>query len=121
MHLTVIEEAHNVMQVTPYTSEYTGNPQQSTSELFSKMLSETRSIGEGMMIIDQIPTRLISDVIRNTNYKICHRLSSIEDCSVMGKAMALRNEQEAIIPFLEVGNAIVMSDQDDAASWIKIN
>ncbi|KWW25101.1 MAG: hypothetical protein F082_1147 [bacterium F082] len=121
MHLTVIEEAHNVMQAATYTSEYTGNPQQSTSELFSKMLSETRSIGEGMMIIDQIPTRLISDVIRNTNYKICHRLSSIEDCSVMGKAMALRNEQEAIIPLLEVGDAIVMSDQDDGASWIKIN
>ena len=121
MHLTVIEEAHNVMQSATVTSEYSGNPQQSTSELFSKMLSETRSIGEGIMIIDQVPTRLIPDVIRNTNYKICHRLSSVEDCSVMSKAMALRKEQEAIIPLLEIGHSLVMSDQDDAASWIKIN
>ena len=121
MHLTVVEEAHNVMRAPTVASEYSGNPQQSTSELFSKMLSETRSVGEGLMIIDQVPTRLISDVIRNTNYKICHRLSAIEDCAAMSKALVLRAEQEAMIPLLEVGYAIVMSDQDDAASWIHIN
>ena len=39
------------------------------------------------MIIDQVPTKLIPDVIKNTNYKICHRMTSIDDCAVIAQAI----------------------------------
>ena len=120
MHLTVIEEAHNVMSKPNVAFEGTGNPQQLVAELFSNMLSEIRSLGEGFMIIDQVPTKLIPDVIKNTNYKICHRMTSMDDCAVMAQALALREEQKGIIPTLEQGNVIVSGDMDDAASWVKI-
>lgn len=120
-HLTVIEEAHNVLAKPAPTAEGTGNPQQVVADLFSNMLSEIRSLGEGFMIIDQVPTKLIPDVIKNTNYKICHRMTSIDDCAVMAQALALRKDQEGIIPMLEQGNVVISSDLDDAASWIKVN
>lgn len=120
MHLTVIEEAHNVLAKPSASSEGSGNPQQVVADLFSNMLSEIRSLGEGFMIIDQVPTKLIPDVIKNTNYKICHRMTSIDDCEVMAQALALRDDQKGIIPTLEQGNAIVSGDIDDAASWVKI-
>lgn len=120
-HLTVIEEAHNVLAKPAVAAEGTGNPQQVVADLFANMLSEIRSLGEGFMIIDQVPTKLIPDVIKNTNYKICHRLTSIDDCQVMAQALALRKDQEGIIPTLEQGNVVVSSDLDDAASWIKVN
>ena len=72
------------------------------------------------MIIDQVPTKLIPDVIKNTNYKICHRMTSVDDCEVMAQALALRDDQKGIIPTLEQGNAIIAGDLDDAASWVKI-
>ncbi len=120
-HLTVIEEAHNVLAKPMGAIEGTGNPQQVVADLFSNMLSEIRSLGEGFMIIDQVPTKLIPDVIKNTNYKICHRMTSIDDCAVMSQALALRKDQEGIIPTLEQGNVVISSDLDDAASWVKIS
>ena len=91
------------------------------ADLFSNMLAEIRSLGEGFMIIDQVPTKLIPDVIKNTNYKICHRMTSIDDCAVIAQALALRDDQRGIIPTLEQGNAIIAGDLDDAASWVKIS
>ncbi len=120
MHLTVIEEAHNVL-ARPIAADNSGNPQQVVADLFSNMLSEIRSLGEGFLIIDQVPTKLIPDVIKNTNYKICHRMTSIDDCSVMAQALALRDDQKGIIPTLEQGQAIIAGDLDDAASWVKIS
>lgn len=120
MHLTVIEEAHNVLSKPSAAAEGSGNPQQVVADLFSNMLSEIRSLGEGFMIIDQVPTKLIPDVIKNTNYKICHRMTSIDDCDVMAQALALRDDQKGIIPTLEQGNAIIAGDLDDAASWVKV-
>ena len=73
------------------------------------------------MIVDQYPTRLIPDAIKNTNYKIIHRLASPDDAQVMASAAALRDEQKALIPALFPGNAIIFGDRDDAAAWIYMN
>lgn len=127
MHLTVVEEAHNVLSVPAADNQSTGNPQQVVAELFGNMLSEIRAYGEGLMIVDQSPTKLIGDAIKNTNYKISHRLTANEDCMVMASAMALRDDQSSILPKLEVpcdsykgSDAIIYGDRDDAASWIKV-
>lgn len=120
MHLTVIEEAHNVLSRPAPSMESSGNPQQVVADMFSNMLSEVRSIGEGLMIIDQVPTRLIPDAIKNTNYKICHRIVATDDSAAMAEALSLRDDQRGILPKLEAGNAIIMGELDDAASWVKI-
>ena len=121
LHLTVVEEAHNVLAKPSSDFQGTGNPQQVVADLFSNMLSEIRAYGEGLMIIDQVPTKLISDVIKNTNYKIAHRMTSPDDCKVMAASLALRPDQEGIIPLLAQGDIIVSGDRDDAASWVKVN
>ena len=121
MHLTLIEEAHNVLAKPGQDSLGTGNPQQVVADLFSNILSEVRSFGEGFMIVDQVPTRLIPDVIKNTNYKIVHRLASPDDCQVMAAALALRPDQESILPMLEQGNVVIAGDKDDAAVWVQVN
>ncbi len=119
LHLTLIEEAHNVLLKPEGSSS--SNPQKVVADLFTNMLSEIRSYGEGLMIVDQYPTRLIPDAIKNTNYKIIHRLSSPDDAQVMASSAALRDEQKALIPSLSPGNAIIFGDRDDAAAWIHMN
>ena len=118
LHLIVLEEAHNVL--TRPGPNSVGTPQQAAAEMFGNMLSEIRSYGQGMMIIDQFPTRLIEDAIKNTNYKIAHRLISPEDIQVMSTAMMLRDDQANVIPSLEIGNAIVCGDMDESAAWVKV-
>jgi hypothetical protein len=39
----------------------------------------------------------------------------------MAAGLALREDQQKIIPALEVGNAIICGDMDDAAAWVKLN
>ncbi len=119
LHMTLIEEAHNVLLKPEGSSS--SNPQKVVADLFTNMLSEIRSYGEGLMIVDQYPTRLIPDAIKNTNYKIIHRLASPDDAKVMAASAALREEQQALIPSLFPGNAIIFGDRDDAAAWIHMN
>ena len=119
MHLCLIEEAHNVL-LKPQGNVTSGNPQLAVADLFGNMLSEVRGYGQGFMIVDQVPTRLIDDAIKNTNYKIVHRLTAPDDQSVMARCMAFREDQTYIIPALEKGNAIICGDEDDAAVWVKV-
>lgn len=119
MHLTLVEEAHNVL-MKPDPTASSNNPQKVVADLFTNMLSEIRSYGEGLMIVDQYPTRLIPDAIKNTNYKVIHRLVSPDDSEVMASSVALRDEQKALIACLTPGSAIVCGDRDDAAAWVHI-
>lgn len=120
MHLTLVEEAHNVLRKPQTDFGGSGNPQEMVAELFGNMLSEIRSYGEGLMIVDQVPTRLIPDAIKNTNFKIVHRLTSPDDCEVMAAGLALRPDQRPLISALGVGNAIICGDMDDAAAWVRL-
>jgi len=120
MHLALIEEAHNVLlKPEGYTSS--GNPQRAAADLFGNMLSEVRGYGLGFIVVDQVPTRLIDDAIKNTNYKIVHRLTAPDDQAVMASCMAFREDQKYMIPALECGHAIICGDKDDAAAWVKID
>lgn len=119
MHLCLVEEAHNVL-MKPDSGAVSGNPQRAAADLFGNMLSEVREYGQGLVIVDQVPTRLIDDATKNTNYKIVHRLIAPDDQELMASCMAFRDDQKYIIPALEKGNAIICGDEDDAAAWVKI-
>ena len=48
-------------------------------EMFAGLLAEIRAYGEGLIIAEQIPAKLIPDVIKNTAVKIVHRLPAADD------------------------------------------
>ena len=116
-HLTVIEEAHRVMA----KCDNMELPQYKTAMIFSNMLSEIRSYGEGFMLVDQVPTRLIPDAIKNTNLKIAHRLVAEDDCKAIGEAMGLTKEQRMVLPKLLTGQCIVSGSLSTDIYWIKAN
>jgi len=120
LHMTLVEEAHNIMLKPERDLAGVGDPQRVVADIFSNMLSEIRSTGQGFMIVDQVPTRLIPDVIKNTNFKIVHRLTAPDDCEIMSSSLALREDQKDLIPALQQGYAIVCGDRDDAASWVHL-
>lgn len=116
-HLTVIEEAHRIMQ----KCDKIELPQYKTAIMFSNMLSEIRAYGEGMFLVDQVPTRLIPDAIKNTNTKITHRLVAEDDCTAIAESMGISKEQKPIIPKLLVGQCLVSTALSTDKFWIKVN
>lgn len=114
-HLTVIEEAHRVMA----KCDNQELPQYKSAMMFSNMLSEIRAYGEGLFLVDQVPTRLIPDAIKNTNLKITHRLVAEDDCKAIGESMGLSEEQRKVIAKLMTGQCIVSSSLATDTYWIK--
>jgi DNA helicase HerA-like ATPase len=88
--------------------------------MFANILSEIRAYGEGLLIADQVPARLVPDAIKNTNLKIVHRLVAADDREAMSACMTLTPEQSAIINRLRLGQAIIYGEQADMASWVQI-
>jgi len=115
-HLTIIEEAHRVMS----KCENQELPQYKSAMMFSNMLSEIRAYGEGMFLVDQVPTRLIPDAIKNTNLKITHRLVSEDDCKAIGESMGLNEGQRKVITKLLTGQCIINSSLATDTNWIQI-
>lgn len=118
-HLALVEEAHNVL-LKPQIQKSSGSPQQAAADLFDNLLSEVRGYGQGLVVVDQVPARLIEGAVKNTNYKIVHRLTAPDDQEIMASCMALRDDQKYMIPALEKGNAIICGDEDDAAAWVRM-
>ncbi len=118
-HYTVVEEAHRILQV-PRSAIGTENAQSVVAERFCEMLSEIREPGEGLMIIDQYPSRLIQDAIKNTNVKMIHRLQAEDDRQAVASCMSLNPHQSRLLATLKKGDAIIHSGQDSAARWVDI-
>jgi len=116
-HLTVIEEAHRVMA----KCDNQELPQYKSAMMFSNMLSEIRAYGEGMFLVDQVPTRLIPDAIKNTNLKITHRLVAEDDCKAIGESMGLSEEQRKVIAKLMTGQCVVSSSLSTDTYWVKVD
>ena len=116
-HLTIIEEAHRVMS----KCDNPELPQYKSAMMFSNMLSEIRAYGEGLLLVDQVPTRLIPDAIKNTNLKICHRLVAEDDSKAIGESMSLSDAQRKVIPKLMTGQCIVSNSLSTDTYWIKVN
>jgi len=91
-HMILLEEAHNLLgHVSPIHDA--GNPKAEAVKYFIKMLAEMRALGEGIIVADQLPSALNSAVIKNTNLKIMHRLTSEDDRKQLGATMLLDEEQ----------------------------
>jgi len=89
-------------------------------ETFTNILSEIRSYGEGLLVVEQIPTKLAPDVIKNTNLKVMHRIVAADDRRVMGATMNIEDRETRKITALNVGEAVVYSEGDEGAYHIRV-
>ncbi|OQY39063.1 MAG: hypothetical protein B6229_04530 [Spirochaetaceae bacterium 4572_7] len=103
-HITLIEEAHRLL--TKFSPGDSPNKKQGV-ETFADMLAEVRKYGEALIIVDQIPNKLTSEVLKNTNTKIIHKLFAKDDKEAVGNTMALSDEQKDFLSYLEPGRAIL--------------
>ncbi len=107
-HITVLEEAHNLLRANAAVSaEEGGSVAGKSVEMISNAIAEMRTYGEGFVIADQSPNAVDISAIRNTNTKIIMRLPEETDRRMVGKAAACRENQIDEIAKLPKGVAVI--------------
>lgn len=114
-HVTVLEEAHNLLKRTSTEqSSESSNLLGKSVEMLTNAIAEMRTYGEGFIIADQSPGLLDMAVIRNTNTKIIMRLPEYSDRDLVGRAASLNDEQ--ITELSKLGKGIAAVYQND---WLE--
>lgn len=106
-HLLIIEEAHRLLKNvdTERSSETSGNPKGKAVEHFTNMLAEMRSYGQGVIVAEQIPTKLAPDVIKNSSTKIVQRIVSVDDQRTIANTIGIEGKDAIQLGMLETGIA----------------
>lgn len=114
-HLTVLEEAHNLLKRTSTEqSSESSNLLGKSVEMLANAIAEMRTYGEGFIIADQAPGLLDLSVIRNTNTKIIMRLPDFSDRELVGRSANLNDDQILELAKLPKGVAAVYQNE-----WIQ--
>lgn len=114
-HITVLEEAHNLLRRTSNEQSAEGSNLLGKSvEMLSNAIAEMRTYGEGFIIADQAPGLMDMSVIRNTNTKIILRLPDQADRELVGRAANLNEDQITELAKLPCGVAAVYQNE-----WIQ--
>jgi hypothetical protein len=114
-HVIVIEEAHRLLR-----AGREGRASAHAVELFASMLAEIRAYGEGLVIAEQIPAKLLPDAVKNTALKVVHRLPARDDRELVGAAMNLDEDQSRQVVSLAPGVAAVFADGMDRPVRVRV-
>ena len=120
-HVAVFEEAHRLLKNVPTQVETeAANVRGQAVETFANMLSEIRAYGQGVLVAEQIPTKLAPDAIKNTNLKLMHRVVAADDREVMGGTMNLDEPQLRAVVSLPAGQAVAYAERADGPYLLQV-
>jgi hypothetical protein len=121
VHVTVVEEAHRLLaRAQGGKSAEDAQAKEKAAEAFASTLAENRKYGEGVIIAEQLPTKLVADAVKNTNLKIVHRLTAEDDRRYVGETMGFDESQQKFATRLKVGEALTYSDEFAEAIQVAI-
>lgn len=115
-HVIVLEEAHRLLRRTR-----PGDASHHAVQQFADLLAEVRAYGEGIIVAEQIPTKIAEEVVKNSALKIMHRLPSTDDRRFVGDTMNLSDRQSQSVVALLPGRAAVHADGMDRPILVQID
>lgn len=121
-HVLVLEEAHRILpeiddrQADPEV----GSARQVSAGMLSAMMAEVRSYGEQIIVIDQSPARVSSEVSRNTNLKLAHRVVHPEDQAQVAGMLGLPAGETALVGELGRGDALYTTRTEPSVQAVAI-
>lgn len=124
-HVIFIEEAHNIIaSSTEQAGAESVDPKISATAYIVKMLAEVRALREAIVIADQLPTALASEVTKNTGLKLVHRLTAQDDREQIGTAISASPLQLEQMAAFTTGRALIYHEKTkkpfevQIAEWI---
>ena len=103
----MVEEAHRVFRRTDRPAGEGEPANDFASETLSNLLSEVRSAGEGIVVVDQSPRRLADAALANTALKVAFRSTFGDDLDRLQSSLNLDQRQRAAVVGLPTFEAVV--------------
>jgi hypothetical protein len=120
--LLVIDEAHRILEELPKMSDMseTAAARRKALDQLINLIAEARSLGLGVILADQIPTRIARDAIKNCHTMIVHKLTSPEDQELMAQETGCNREQGKHIAELKDGEAVVREPSSNSPFDVQV-
>lgn len=104
-NVILLEEAHVLLDAD--TNSGDANPAAIAQGLVKRMLAEIRSYGVGLIIADQSPRKVSTDVVALTDMKVVFRLVEATDKQIIADSMNMSETQVQRLSRLKPGEAFL--------------
>lgn len=112
-NVILLEEAHVLLDADSNAGEGDANPSAIAQGLVKRMLAEIRSYGVGIVIADQSPRKVSTDVVALTDMKMVFRLVESEDKQIIGNSTNMTEAQIQRMAKLKPGEAFLFFNKLD--------
>lgn len=112
-NVILLEEAHVLLDAETNAGQGDANPSAIAQSLVKRMLAEIRSYGVGIVIADQSPRKVTSDVVALTDMKVVFRLVEATDKQIVGDSMNMSDAQIQRLSRLKPGEAFLFFNRLD--------
>ena len=118
-NVILLEEAHVLLDSDSKVSEGAADPSAIAKGLIKRMLAEIRSYGVGIVIADQSPRKVGTDVVALTNIKLAFRLVEREDKEILSDSTNMSDVQTQRLVRLRPGEAMLFFDRLEEPEEVK--
>jgi hypothetical protein len=120
VHVTLVDEAHRLLARAHGDGSRDARARESAAEAFASRLAENGRYGEGVIIAERLPVRLVADAVKNAGLRIIHRLAAEDGRRHLGEAMGLDEAQRRSAARLRTGEALLYGDELAEAAPVSI-
>ncbi|MBY3552821.1 ATP-binding protein [Modestobacter lapidis] len=111
-NVLLLEEAHVLLDARERGSQHgDADPAAIAKALLRRMLAELRSYGVGLVIADQSPRKVSSDIVALTNIKVGFRLVEAEDKEIFAQSTNMADVQKTRLARLRPGQAMLFYER----------
>ncbi|MBQ9594068.1 MAG: ATP-binding protein [Lachnospiraceae bacterium] len=112
-NVILLEEAHVLLDADTSAGAGEANPSAIAQNLVKRMLAEIRSYGVGLVIADQSPRKVGTDVVALTDMKMVFRLVEATDKQIVADSMNMSEAQIQRMSRLKPGEAFLFFNRLD--------
>ena len=118
-NVLLLEEAHVLLDADANAGQGEANPSAIAQGLVKRMLAEIRSYGVGVVIADQSPRKVTTDVVALTDIKLAFRLVEATDKQILADSSNMNETQKERLAKLKPGEAFLFFGKLDEPEEIK--
>lgn len=119
-NVILLEEAHVLFDAGNGGTQGEADPGKIAQQLIKRMLAEARAYGVGLVIADQSPRKVTSDVVALTDIKLGFRLVEASDKEILSDSTGMDEMQKKKLSRLKPGEAFLFFNKLEEPEEIKI-